>query len=71
MKAEVERTVVAMMTDIRAGRFPLAPKDDDCTATCPYAQACRIANGRSRRKFQSLGGEYSLESDEPNDTPDD
>ncbi len=39
---------------IRDGRFPLAPRSDNCTDTCPYGQVCRISQSRNVGKAWDL-----------------
>lgn len=46
----LEGWVASLVRSIRAGDFRLAPRSDTCTATCPYAQVCRIAQSRSIAK---------------------
>ena len=45
-RARLEGWVATLAGNIRAGTFPLRPRDDNCTDTCPYAQVCRIAQSR-------------------------
>ena len=49
----LESWVIALATRIRAGDFSLAPRSDDCTATCPYGPVCRI--GPSRQVAKDFG----------------
>jgi ATP-dependent helicase/DNAse subunit B len=46
----LEGLVVDLVKHIRAGDFALAPRQQNCTETCPFAQVCRITQGRSVAK---------------------
>lgn len=50
----LEDLVLRLVASLRGGEFPLAPRRDDCTATCPYAQVCRITQGRAVEKAWTL-----------------
>jgi ATP-dependent helicase/DNAse subunit B len=50
----LEGLVVELVRHIRAGDFPLAPRSDTCTETCPYSQVCRITQGRRVEKKWEL-----------------
>jgi ATP-dependent helicase/DNAse subunit B len=50
----LEGLVTDLVRHIRAGDFPLAPRSETCTETCPYAQVCRIAQGRGSGKSWEL-----------------
>jgi ATP-dependent helicase/DNAse subunit B len=50
----LEGLVVELVRHVRAGDFPLTPRSDTCTETCPYAQVCRITQGRSVEKKWEL-----------------
>ena len=39
---------------IRDGHFPLAPRSDTCTDTCPFGQVCRISQSRNVGKVWDL-----------------
>ncbi|MFO0842820.1 MAG: PD-(D/E)XK nuclease family protein [Gemmataceae bacterium] len=39
--------IASLARDIRHGAFPLAPRSEHCTQTCPYGQVCRITQARS------------------------
>ncbi|HEY2785926.1 MAG TPA: PD-(D/E)XK nuclease family protein [Fimbriiglobus sp.] len=47
---QLERWVVDLVTYIRRGAFPLAPRSKTCTATCPHGPVCRIAQHRNSGK---------------------
>jgi ATP-dependent helicase/DNAse subunit B len=38
--------VATLVRHIRAGAFPLQPREENCTATCDYSQVCRISQSR-------------------------
>jgi ATP-dependent helicase/DNAse subunit B len=54
----VRRLLEGLVTDlvrhIRAGDFPLAPRSETCTDTCPYSQVCRISQERGLGKTWEL-----------------
>jgi ATP-dependent helicase/DNAse subunit B len=50
----LEGLIVELVRHIRAGDFPLEPRSDTCTETCPYSQVCRIAQGRGAEKRWEL-----------------
>jgi ATP-dependent helicase/nuclease subunit B len=50
----LEEWVSDLVRHIRAGDFPLEPRSDSCTETCPYSQVCRIAQGRGAQKTWEL-----------------
>lgn len=56
--AKVRRLLEGLVADlvkhIRAGDFPLEPRSETCTETCPYSQVCRIAQGRGVGKKWEL-----------------
>jgi ATP-dependent helicase/nuclease subunit B len=56
--AKVRRLLEGLVADlvkhIRAGDFPLEPRSETCTETCPYAQVCRITQGRRTEKTWEL-----------------
>jgi hypothetical protein len=39
---------------LREGRFPLAPRSENCTETCSFGQVCRIAQSRNIGKVWDL-----------------
>ncbi len=52
--------VATLAGRIRQGAFPLAPRSELCTQTCPYGQVCRISQSRRIEKAWDLplpGGE--------------
>jgi ATP-dependent helicase/DNAse subunit B len=46
--------VTTLVRHIRQGAFPLAPRSEHCTLTCPYGQVCRITQARGVGKAQDL-----------------
>jgi ATP-dependent helicase/nuclease subunit B len=50
----LEETVTRIVQQIRVGAFPLKPRSEHCTDTCPFGQACRISQSRSVEKTWSL-----------------
>jgi hypothetical protein len=42
--------VLTLARNIRAGVFPLAPRDENCTQTCDFGQICRITQARGIQK---------------------
>jgi ATP-dependent helicase/DNAse subunit B len=67
VRAQLERWVVTLAANIRRGAFPLKPRDDNCTAMCPYGQVCRITQARSVGKAWDLASplpEHRQQADE-------
>jgi ATP-dependent helicase/DNAse subunit B len=54
LRGLLEGLVVDLVRHIRAGDFPLAPRSETCSDTCPYAQVCRITQGRTVAKTWEL-----------------
>jgi ATP-dependent helicase/nuclease subunit B len=50
VRSLLERLVADLVRHIRAGDFPLEPRSETCTETCPYSQVCRITQGRGAGK---------------------
>lgn len=46
--------VTRLVARIRQGQFPLAPRSEHCTLTCPYSQICRISQARAVGKVWDL-----------------
>ncbi len=53
-RQQLEEWVAKLVTNIRDGRFPLAPRSEYCTDTCPYGQICRISQSRNTGKVFGL-----------------
>jgi ATP-dependent helicase/DNAse subunit B len=59
-REQLEHWVAAVVSKIRDGRFPLAPRSENCTDTCSFGQVCRISQSRNVGKVWDLllpGGE--------------
>ncbi len=54
LRGALEAWVIELVRHIRAGDFPLAPRSETCTETCPYAHACRITQARRAGKTWEL-----------------
>jgi RecB family exonuclease len=50
----LERWVAEVVSHIRTGAFPLAPRSKTCTATCPHGPVCRITQHRGSPKLFDL-----------------
>ncbi len=46
--------VIALVSQVRQGVFPLAPRSEHCTQTCSYGQICRITQARGVEKVGGL-----------------
>lgn len=53
-REHLEQWVVTLVRHMRAGDFPLAPRSEDCTATCSYGSVCRITQSRAVGKHWHL-----------------
>jgi ATP-dependent helicase/DNAse subunit B len=53
-REQLEAWVAALVGHIRGGDFPLAPRSEHCTDTCPFGPVCRIAQSRNTEKVFSL-----------------
>ena len=53
-REQLETRIATLMANAREGLFPLAPRKDDCTATCPFGPTCRIAQSRSVAKVNGV-----------------
>jgi ATP-dependent helicase/nuclease subunit B len=53
-RAQLEEWVARIAAHIRAGDFPLAPRSQTCTDTCPFGCVCRIAQSRNTGKIFPL-----------------
>ena len=52
---QLEGWVARIVTHIRAGDFPLAPRSETCTDTCPFGCICRISQSRNTGKVIRAG----------------
>ncbi len=53
-RGQLEKWVAELVTHIRAGDFPLAPRSEHCTETCAFGPVCRIAQSRNTGKVFPL-----------------
>jgi ATP-dependent helicase/DNAse subunit B len=53
-RAQLEAWVATLVGHIRRGDFPLKPRSEHCTDTCPFGQVCRIAQSRHVAKDWDL-----------------
>jgi ATP-dependent helicase/nuclease subunit B len=53
-RERLEAWVAEVVGRVRAGDFPLAPRDRDCTQTCAFAAVCRITPARAAPKTFDL-----------------
>jgi ATP-dependent helicase/nuclease subunit B len=53
-REQLEQWVATLVGRIRGGEFPLHPRTENCTDTCPYGQVCRISQARSVEKNWDL-----------------
>jgi ATP-dependent helicase/DNAse subunit B len=59
-REQLEHWVATVVSKIRDGHFPLAPRSENCTDTCSFGQVCRINQSRNVGKVWDLslpGGE--------------
>ena len=65
VREKLQAWVVKLVANIRRGNFPLAPRSEHCTATCPFGQVCRIAQARAVAKEGMLPLPGDAELGEP------
>jgi len=53
-RGQLEAWVARLVSHIRAGDFPLAPRSENCTETCDFGRVCRIAQSRNTGKVFAL-----------------
>jgi len=53
-RGQLEAWVAKLVSQLRAGRFPLAPRSENCTETCSFGQVCRISQSRNTGKTWEL-----------------
>jgi ATP-dependent helicase/nuclease subunit B len=51
---QLEAWVTKLVGRMREGRFPLAPRSENCTETCSFGQVCRISQSRNIGKVWDL-----------------
>jgi ATP-dependent helicase/DNAse subunit B len=54
IREQLRKWVATLVGNIRRGTFPLAPRSEICTHTCPYGQVCRITQARAVGKTWDL-----------------
>jgi ATP-dependent helicase/DNAse subunit B len=54
VREQLREWVLTLVRHIRQGAFPLAPRREHCTETCPYGQICRITQARRVEKTWTL-----------------
>jgi ATP-dependent helicase/DNAse subunit B len=54
VREQLQGWVTTLVRNIRQGVFPLAPRSEHCTQTCPFGQICRITQARSVEKTWTL-----------------
>lgn len=62
LRAAIERYVLDLVGSLRAGAFPVAPRDDDCTRTCDYRVVCRIRQVRQAGKLWPAAPRLEVDS---------
>ncbi len=50
VRESLQAWVAKLAANIRRGSFPLAPRSETCTETCPFGQVCRISQARAVAK---------------------
>jgi hypothetical protein len=63
-RGRLEEWVATLVGHIRGGDFPLAPRSEHCTDTCPFGPVCRISQGRASGKV------FPLAPPPPDERPD-
>jgi RecB family exonuclease/superfamily I DNA/RNA helicase len=53
-REQLEAWVATLVSHVRAGDFPLAPRSEHCTDTCRFGPVCRIAQSRNTGKLFPL-----------------
>ena len=53
-RTQLEQWVTTLARHIRAGDFPLSPRNEYCTDTCSFGPVCRIAQSRNTGKVFPL-----------------
>jgi ATP-dependent helicase/DNAse subunit B len=54
VREQLEGWVATLVGHLRRGVFPLHPRSEHCTQTCPFGQVCRITQARSVEKAWEL-----------------
>lgn len=50
LRVDLEAFVLALVGRLRAGDFPVSPREDHCEDRCDYRQVCRVRQARNARK---------------------
>ena len=50
LRGNLEAFVLALVARLRAGDFPVSPREDECEDRCDYRQVCRVRQARNARK---------------------
>lgn len=64
-KKILQEWVITVIQKIRQAEYPLAPRDKNCTETCPYNQICRITQSRHIQKDWHLELPMTTEPKQP------
>jgi ATP-dependent helicase/nuclease subunit B len=54
VREQLETWITTLVNNIREGVYPLKPRSEHCTNTCPFGQVCRITQSRHIEKDWSL-----------------
>ena len=54
LRSAIEGLIVRLVDSIRAGQFPVASRNDECTSYCEFSTVCRINHVRSLEKQWEL-----------------
>jgi len=54
LRSAVEGLILQLVDSIRAGQFPIASRNDECTSYCEFSTVCRINHVRSLEKRWEL-----------------
>jgi ATP-dependent helicase/nuclease subunit B len=54
LRDAIERLILQLVDSIRAGQFPVASRNDECTSYCEFGTVCRINHVRSLEKRWEL-----------------
>jgi RecB family exonuclease len=54
-RSQLEAWVATIVSHIRSGDFPLAPRSETCTDTCSFGPVCRISQARAVGKVFPIG----------------
>jgi ATP-dependent helicase/DNAse subunit B len=54
VREQLTKWIATLVANVRRGAFPLHPRQEGCTQTCPFGQVCRITQARSVVKAWEL-----------------